>query len=560
MKAAAIGLLVAGMLAALITLVVVAPDGTGAAALILGVGLLVVGIGAASALRRGGTTFGVLLALAGCLWFVTQWNTAAVGNAALFTAALVGWGAFPVVAAHAALVYPGGHLTTRRGRIVVMAGYLTLVGLLGVVPALVFDPVAGGCQACPDNLLLVGSAPAFADALVRVGLVVGVLVVLILAAECVTEFFASSPARRRQVAVVLGAAVMMLLATAVLLVRSVGPGAVPLDRTTRVLLAVQGFSLCWLASGDVVERVRRRRALSRMARYALEIGRSARLGDMRQVLAGELGDPTLELSYTLDDGRLVDSSGAPGKAGGPARATTALAVGGDTIAVLTHRPGLIDDYRLVAGVLAPVRLTLDNERQAARARAQVAELAASQLRIIASGEAERRRLERDLHDGAQQRLVALMLTLRLARVTTTDREGGERIDAAVAALREVVAAVRRVASGIYPSVLAEAGLRAGLVALAEESPSPIEVLAVPAERPSPAKESVVYLLVATLARSGAVRVSIIRTGPTLVVELTADALPDSLADVEDRLAALGGTLTVGRSEPTASVRAELPCA
>lgn len=249
MKAAAIGLLVVGLLAALLTWPFMAPDGTKTAALFLGVGLLAVGIGVASAVRRGGTAFGLLLALAGCLWFVAQWNIAAVGNAALFTVALVGWSALPVVGAHAALAYPGGRLRTRRSRIAVVTGYLTLVGLLGVLPALVFDPAAGGCGACPANLVLVGSNPGLADALRRAGLVAGALAVLLLARECAAEFLASSPARRRQTGVVLGAAVIMTLATAVLLLRSVSSAAVPLDRTTRLLVVVQGVSLATLAFG-----------------------------------------------------------------------------------------------------------------------------------------------------------------------------------------------------------------------------------------------------------------------------------------------------------------------
>lgn len=213
------------------------------------------GVGSVSALRRG--------------------TTAAVGNAALFTVALAGWGAFPVVGAHAALAYPGGHLLTRRARIAVMVGYLTLVGLLGILSALMFDPAADGCRACPDNLLSLGSRPALADALHRAGLVGGALAVLLLAAECTAEFLASSPAGRGQIGVVLGAAVIKMLATAMLLLRSVPLAVVPLDVTTRVLLAVQGLSLCGLALGDMAERVRLRRARSRMAGYALEIGRSA---------------------------------------------------------------------------------------------------------------------------------------------------------------------------------------------------------------------------------------------------------------------------------------------
>jgi hypothetical protein len=302
-----------------------------------------------------------------------------------------------------------------------------------------------------------------------------------------------------------------------------------------------------------------RRARSRIAHYALDIGHAAPGGDLRGMLAEELRDPTLELAYPLDDGRLVDANGAPTTAGGPHRGTTALVRDGSTVAVLTHRAGLSDDHRLVDDVVSAAGLTLDNERLSAQARAQVAELAASQVRIIEAGDAERRRLERDLHDGAQQRLVALMLTLRLSRATTKTAEDGERIDTAITTLREVIAAVRRLAAGIYPSVLAEAGLRGGLAALAEESPYPVRVLAVPARRLPAATETAAYLLVSTLARRGGVTVSIADEEQNLTVDVEADAPPDSLTEVEDRIGALGGTLTINRAKHRSSAHAELPC-
>ena len=341
--------------------------------------------------------------------------------------------------------------------------------------------------------------------------------------------------------------------------RSVIPGTVPLDETTRLLWLVQGISLLAMSMAVVIEWVRVRRSRSRMARYALDIGGSASAGDMRDVLAAELRDPTLKVAYSLDDGRLVDAAGAPTTTGGHRRTTTALVRDGTTVAVLTHRAELSDDYRLVEDVISAARLPLDNERLSAQARAQVADLAASQLRIIEAGEAERRRLERDLHDGAQQRLVALMLTLRLARSTTKTAADAERIDAAIGTLRDVIAAVRRLAAGIYPAVLAEAGLRGGLTALAEESRHPIDILAVPVGRLPTATETTAYLLVSTLVRSGALTVSMVDDDGRLSVDIEADALPESLTEVEDRIGALGGSLTIRRSTDRCSLRAELPC-
>ena len=120
MKPAAFGLLGLGLLLAAITVPLVAGEGASIVVVLLGSGL------------------------AGCLWFVTQWNTPAVGSAVLFTVGLVGWGAFPAVAAHAAIAYPSGHLTSTRDRRAVRTGYVVLLVVFGLAPALVFDTVASG--------------------------------------------------------------------------------------------------------------------------------------------------------------------------------------------------------------------------------------------------------------------------------------------------------------------------------------------------------------------------------------------------------------------------------
>ena len=128
-----------------------------------------------------------------------------------------------------------------------------------------------------------------------------------------------------------------------------------------------------------------------------------------------LGDPTLELAYRLDDGRHVDAAGRPLELPqGPDRAVTLVTARGEEVAALVHDPALLDEPALVESVRATAGLVLENERLAAEVRAQLAEVRASRARIVAATDAERRRIERNLHDGAQQRLVTLSLTLGLA--------------------------------------------------------------------------------------------------------------------------------------------------
>ena len=117
-------------------------------------GLALVGAGAAAWRRRPTSRFGPLLFLAGLAWFVPEWNNPAIGNSALFTAGLVLGAACPPLVAHAALGYPGGRLRSRAERAAVGLAYLACVGLIGVLPALFFDPAAEGCAECPHNLFL----------------------------------------------------------------------------------------------------------------------------------------------------------------------------------------------------------------------------------------------------------------------------------------------------------------------------------------------------------------------------------------------------------------------
>jgi len=182
------------------------------------------------------------------------------------------------------------------------------------------------------------------------------------------------------------------------------------------------------------------------------------------------------------DGRLVDARCRPVELAGE---VTPIVRGGQQLALLSHRPGLLGEPVLAGEVAAAARLVLENERLQAEALSQLENLRASRRRIVQAGDAARWRLGRDLHDGAQQRLVTLALALRLAQTRLKpgpDPAVAERISEAGTELRAALADLRELAQGIFPAVLADEGLSAAVDALADEARIPLKIVAMPAER------------------------------------------------------------------------------
>jgi signal transduction histidine kinase len=218
---------------------------------------------------------------------------------------------------------------------------------------------------------------------------------------------------------------------------------------------------------------------------------------------------------------------------------------------------VFEDPALAAEVADAARLALEHERLNAMRRNQLESLRASRARIVATADAERRLLERDLHDGAQQRLATVAVGIRLARRQVAS--GDERLDTELGAaedgLREALGELRELAHGLIPSVLAHEGLKPALEALADRSPR-LVVRELPAERFAAPVESAAYFVVAeSLRRSGDgdVAVSARRDNGRLLIDLKiAGGSIESTTDLEDRV---GGTLT--RTPHHLSV--ELPC-
>jgi signal transduction histidine kinase len=228
---------------------------------------------------------------------------------------------------------------------------------------------------------------------------------------------------------------------------------------------------------------------------------------------------------------------------------------------------VLDDEHLAEEVTAAARLALENERLQAAVAVRIEELRASRARIVAAGDLERRRLERDLHDGAQQRLVALSLSLRLLRQQLADGAEADALtalDEAAADLDLAIAQLRELAHGIFPTVLADGGLAVAVRALAEDGHVPITVGGMPGGRFGPAVETAAYSVVAEAARAAGGRLLVRgeRNGDALVLEIEEERGCTSLdaQALEDRLGALDGSLRVSREAGGAvTLRAEIPC-
>jgi signal transduction histidine kinase len=233
--------------------------------------------------------------------------------------------------------------------------------------------------------------------------------------------------------------------------------------------------------------------------------------------------------------------------------------------VLAHERGLLDDEQLVEDVTAAARLALENERLQAEVGARLEELRASRTRIVEAGDTERKRLERDLHDGAQQRLVGLSLSLRLVRSqlgSDASPEAIARLEEAEGELRRATAELRELAHGIFPAELADEGLAAAVEALAEGASVPIRIGGLPDGRWAAPIETAAYTVVAEVARAAtaALDVRAARSDGTLLVEIDTDGLGGvDWVDLEDRVGAVEGHFAVERSpNGRVTISAEFP--
>jgi signal transduction histidine kinase len=457
------------------------------------------------------------------------------------------------------LTFPEGRSWSPAARVVIAGAYAAAIGGQFV-----------GAFVLPDSRSVFSSGPeqTVADAVDRaqgiLGIAIGLTVLFLLVGRLRVL---RGPARRAQ-APLLGAAGLTVLAIVPCLVwvSATGENAPTLQTIGR---AVSLLVPLGVVAGIVWSRLRR----SEASKLVVEL-QTGEATSLRERLARALGDPTLELAYRLDDGRYVDATGRPLELPhGPTRAVTQLTARGEEIAALLHDPALLDEPALVESVRATAGLVLENERLAAEVRAQLAEVRASRARIVAATDAERRRLERNLHDGAQQRLVTLSVALGLA-ASRGDAANSDVLSRAQDDVEDAIVELRELARGIHPTLLRDEGLEAAIEALARRTPLPVTVEGSVGERLSDPVELAAYFFVSEAltnvvkhASASEASVSFGREAGTLRVVVADDgvggaraAADSGLAGLRDRLEALDATLVV-ESEPGRGtrIRTEIPC-
>jgi signal transduction histidine kinase len=503
-----------------------------------------------------------LLMAAGATWFLQTLAGVDGENTSLVGFVLFGW--HYVFLGWLLLGFPTGRISSARGRALlgVLAGVevaRSLVRLLLYVP-----PDGTGCG-CVDNRFTPVSDRRWFDRSEDLHAWVLTILFALVVAEVVRRWHRSSGAGRRMLTPVLTLALAVGLQVAYSqVIRQQLAWAVVRANDLFVLVVVVRA----VAAYSFVVGLRRtgaaRSAVVTMVGQLDDAGGTVSLTD---ALRRALQDPSLEL---------VPLSGEDLPAVAPGRAVTTVETGDGRVAALVHDEALLEDPGLVSAVTATIRLTVDNQRLQHELQDRLAELAESRRRIIAIGDEERRRIERDLHDVTQQRLVTIGLRLRVAMMQLG--EGGPPLataamSQAVADLADAAAEVRDLAHGIHPAILTEAGLQAALESLVDRSPLQVRAQVDVREEPPADVATAAYFCVSealtnVAKHAGAAHVVLRahRVGDQLEVTVCDDgpggarAGGSGLTGLADRVAACGGTLTVDSPQAGGTrISVVLPC-
>jgi signal transduction histidine kinase len=549
------------------------PGAWGAGALLTGWGFIGVGLYAWG--RRPDNRVGMLMAATGFAWLV---GVSGFSNLPLvFTFGQLLGAVFFAVVIHLLLAFPNGRLQGVAERRIVLATYL--VTTVGVLPLWLFaDPKQLDCAECPSNVLLVHANESLVRTLGTIVNVIGAVLVASVLVVLVRRWRRATPAQRRFLVPVYSAGVaVLLLLIVVVSLQAGGLSSKALD--VLWVISMVPFALVpYLFLGTLVRA--RMIQSGAVGELMARLGETPQRGELRDALARALGDPSLELVYWLpDDQRFVDANGRevtlPQEGSG--RAVTKVEREGDCVAALVHDALAHDDQGgYVDAIGAAASLALENERLEAELRSKVEELRASRQRMLTIGLEERRRLERDLHDGAQQRLVSMALNMRLARGRLRDDPGGAEalLEGAGEELEAALEELRELARGIHPAVLSDRGLDTALETLARRAPVPVELERLPNERlPEPVELAAYFVVaealtnVAKYAGASHATVNVERVNGRVVVQVADDGIggadPEAgtgLRGLADRLAVIEGRLEID-SPPGqgTTITAKIPC-
>lgn len=503
-------------------------------------------------------------------------------------AAAVGWSQIPLLysigrsltsaylaaLAYVLLAFPSGRLVSRVERglfatLVVAAGPLHVAWLM----------FGGGndpehCVDCPPYLFEIAAAHPAGTVLEighgAIGIVAGVLAVAVL----LQRWRRASAPLRFAIAPILwvgAAAWVVVLFWMITGLTGDSLGRAPTWAAQSMLVAI--------AFAFLVGVARTRLARSAVADLVVEMQGTSAPTALRDSLARALHDPSLEIAYWLEDAhRYVDARGHTVEVSDDVdvRAVTTIDRGGRPIAALLHDPALREDEQLVQSVCAAAALEIENGRLQADLRAQLEEVEASRSRIMEAAMTERRRIERDLHDGTQQRLVSVAMSLGLAEKKIAESDDALTfVREAQGRLADALAELRDLSQGIHPGILTERGLPAALGELTQRLDMPIALhVPVMTERPPERVEEAVYFVVSegltnVVKHGRATRciVEVDHRDGTVVVRVSDDGAGGAdmtrgsgLRGLRDRVEALGGRLTIASPHGGGTeLKAWIPC-
>jgi signal transduction histidine kinase len=512
--------------------------------------------------RRPDSRLGPLMIAAG---FGASLSNLAWANGTVVRSVGLAFDLLPVVLfLHVFLAFPDGRLPGRLARAIVAAGYVTTIGGQLAVAML------GGFG--PDNAFVVADRPGVGATLHDVVLVVASGLALAGIVVLAARRRAGGRPRRRTVALLVDAFVLGLLMIAVLLLMGFAsaPGFVAVQRATLVVLGLAPIAfLVGLLDAH----------LARAGVGELLVRLRAEPVDLRAALAQTLRDPSLSLLYWLPQyASWVDETGQAaqlpdGEAGG--RMATAIERDGEPVAALVHDASLSEERELLDAVTAAAAIALENGRLRAELHAKLEEVRGSRVRVLEAGQRERQRLERDLHDGAQQRLIALSLDLgRLSARLGANHEAQGTLAKAKQEIAQSLDELRDVARGLHPAVLTGHGLPVALESLAARAAVPVRLtLRLNGRLAEQVEVAAYYVVCESLvnidkhAHASSATVDLCHRDGQLVVEVVDDGTGGAdtergtgLRGLADRVEALGGRLRIWTPHGGGTrVRAEIPC-
>lgn len=471
------------------------------------------------------------------------------------------------------LAFPGGRLASRLDRAVVRSFY-ALVPLAAVLAVVIFHYSTLGAIGQP-----VFETRGPADYVYLPCLLIG-------SALVIRRWFLGGRARRRSISPLflpmVPITIFFLVSLAYFVVVRITP--IPLSGLRAVLddLAT-AFPLLLVAlpAGVLVGLLRSELDMSSVGDLVVKLAGGLAPERLQPALAQALHDPSLEVAYWLPaqewfadlEGRRIELSTDDSE-----RAVSILGDPSSPIAALVYDASLVHEGQLVDAAAAALRMALENARLQVQLRAQLEEVRESRARLVEAADNERQRVERDLHDGAQQQLVTLLLSMQMTKTEAmrrSDPETAVMIEANIVALKQALEELRELGRGIHPTILTQAGLVPAIMSLGERSPIPVEVRGELGDvRLEPPLEAALYFVVSE-AMTNAVKhsrarrmcVSLDRPPGIAVVEISDDgvggavlSMGSGLRGLIDRVAAVGGRLTVKSDrEGGTTIHAEVPC-